>query len=206
MSFGVSNDYVAACANASSGRLVGVAGIDISDLPFALEEIDRAVLQLGLKGISIDPGRAKLTVDDKSVYPIYEKAGALNIPVIITMGPFVGKYGDPITVDAPAADFPKTNFVCSHGCWPYTAEFMALAYRRTNVYLEPSIYWNLPGASLIFPAANGLLQDQFIFASAYPFATLESREEFKSQIDWSSQAWEKITYTNAARILKLDGV
>ncbi|MBF9235502.1 amidohydrolase family protein [Microvirga alba] len=201
MTFGVSNDYVASCAAASSGRLLGVAGIDISDQAFALEEMERCVRELGLKGISIDPGRAKVFVDDRSVYPIYEKAAELGVPVIITMGPFVGKYGDPSTVDAPAADLPGTNFVCSHACWPQATEFLALAYRRTNVFIEPSIYWNLPGAFPVFEAANGLLQDQIIYASAYPFSTLESIDSFKAQIEWDEGAWRKVSFSNAAALL-----
>ncbi len=203
VTFGVTNDYVAECVRASSGRIVGFAGIDISAGAYAVAEMERSVKELGLRGISTDPRRAGLMPNDRAIYPIYEKAGELGIPVTITMGPLVGRYDDPMALDAPAKDFPNVNFVCSHAVWPNVTGFLRLAYANTNVYLEPSIYWNLPGTEPFFEAANGILSDQIVYASAYPFSKLDDMKGFRSRIAWSGESWRKVTYENAARLLRL---
>lgn len=203
VAFGVTNDYVAECARASSGRVVGFAGIDISAGAFAVAEVERSVTELGLRGISTDPRRAGLLPDDGAIYPIYEKAGELGVPVALTMGPLVGRYDDPMALDAPARDFRNVKFVCSHAIWPRVTDFLRLAYAHPNVYLEPSIYWNLPGTEPFFEAANSFLSDQIVYASAYPFSRLDAIEGFRSRIAWNEEAWRKVTYGNAARLLGL---
>lgn len=203
VTFGVTNDHVAECARRSSGRVVGFAGIDVSAGVSAVAETERSIRELGLRGISTDPRRAGLTPDDRAIYPIYEKAGELGVPVAITVGPLVGRYDDPMAIDAPARDFPHVNFVCSHAVWPEVTGYLRLAYAHTNVHLEPSIYWNLPGTEPFFEAANSILADQVVYASAFPFARLDAIKGFRSRIAWNEDSWRKFTHLNAARLLGL---
>jgi predicted TIM-barrel fold metal-dependent hydrolase len=204
IAFGTSNDYIADCVGKFPDRLIGFAGIDVSSGESAVAEIERAVKQLGMKGISIDPFTAKIYPNDRALYPVYEKAAELGIPVITTVGPLVGKFGDPYLFDEPTADFPTVKFVYSHAVWPQVTDWLALAFRRPNVFLEPSIYWTNPGCDPMWMAANGALSDQIIYASAFPFASLDSMDRVRSRWSWSDECWHKFTYANAARILGLD--
>lgn len=201
VAFGTSNDYIADCVRQYPDRMIGFAGIDISSGEAAVREIERAVRELGMKGISIDPFSAKLYPNDRAVYPIYEKAAELGIPVVTTVGPLVGKFGDPYHFDEPTQDFPTVKFVYSHAIWPQVTDWLALAYRRPNVFLEPSIYWINPGCDPMWIAANGALSDQIIYASAFPFAPLDSINKVRARWSWSEEAWHKFTYANAAGIL-----
>ncbi len=199
---GVSNDYVADCVRAFPTRIVGFAGLDPTDPGAAVKEMERSVRQLGLRGISLDPHTARLWPNDRLIYPLYQKAAELAVPVVITMGPLVGRYGDPWAVDQVAEDFPNLTIVCSHGCWPQVTAFVALAYRRENVYLESSIYEFLPGAEPFIEAANTILQDRVVYASAFPFNPIEIVDRFK-RLPFSASALEKILYGNAGHVLGL---
>jgi predicted TIM-barrel fold metal-dependent hydrolase len=200
---GFPNDYVADCVASHPDLIVGMAGADASD-PDAPSEVRRAVGDLGLRGLSLDPAHTNRPPDHPQFYPLYEVAAQLDIPVVLTMGPLVGPVAsDPIAVDHVASDFPGLTIVCSHGCWPRTDEFIALAYRHDHVYLEASIYEFLPGAEPFIDAARDLLQDKVLYASAFPFNPLNTIERFRRAFDFRPEVLDKILGGNAARILKL---
>src|SRR5262245_41653813 len=94
----IPNDHIAALQKAHPGRLIGFGGIDPSDIAHnALQEVDRCIGPLGLKGIAIDPGLSAggnpntnahgLYPNDRRLYPIYERAAARKIPIELMSGP-----------------------------------------------------------------------------------------------------------------------
>ena len=196
----LSNDYVAECVAAYPDRLFAFAGIDPTQGTAALKEIERTVLKLGFKGISLDPHHIKAYADDRLLYPLYYKCLELDVPVIFTMGPIVGKWAAPLGIDNVATDLPNLKIICSHGVWPQVTELLALAYKHENVYLEASIYEFLSGAEPIFDAANGFLQDKIIYASGFPFRPLDDIHRFL-KYKFDQGAAEKVVYQNAARLL-----
>jgi predicted TIM-barrel fold metal-dependent hydrolase len=199
----LSNDYVHECVQAYPDRLFGFAGIDPTMGEAAVREIERTVGELGMKGISIDPHSSKRTPDDDIWHPLYDKCAELGVPVIVTMGPIVGKWAPPVSIDNVAEMFPTLTIVCSHGVWPRVTELIALAYKYENVYLEASIYEFLPGAEPIFEAANTILQDKIIYASGFPFRPLADLQRFL-EYPFASEVVEKLVYGNAARVLKIE--
>ena len=68
---------------------------------------------------------------------------------------------------------------------------------------EASIYQFLPGAEPIFEAANTILQDKIIYASAFPFRPLEDIKRFL-EYKFNENVVDKLVYKNAARLLKID--
>lgn len=201
---GFSNDYVAECVQAHPDILLGFAGADPTAGTKAVREVRRAVTQLGLVGLSLDPAHSGSLPDDRILYPMYSVAEDLGIPVVLTMGPLVGRASDPRSVDRVAEDFPDLTIVCSHGCWPKTDQFIALAYRHDNVYLEASIYEFLPGAEAFLKAAGSILQDRVVYASAFPFQALDSHRRLLDAVDFTQDVLDKILFRNAARILGIE--
>lgn len=201
---GFSNDYVAGCVEAHPDILVGFAGADPTAGTHAVREVRRAVEELGLSGLSLDPAHSDSLPDDRILYPLYSVADELGIPVVLTMGPLVGRASDPRSVDRVAEDFPDLTIICSHGCWPKTDQFIALAYRHDNVYLEASIYEFLPGAAAFLEAAGTILQDRVVYGSAFPFQALDSYRRLTDAVDYPPEVLEKILSGNALRILGLD--
>ena len=198
----LSNEYVAECVKAYPKRLVGFGGVDPSQGSPAVQEVEYVITKLGMKGISLDPHHMKIYPNDRLLYPLYYKCVDLDVPVILTMGPLVGRWGGPAGVDGLAEDIPKLKIICSHGVWPQVTELIALAYRHENVYLEASIYEFLPGGEPIFQAGNTILQDKMVYASGFPFRPLDDVKRFL-EYPFAKGVAEKLVYGNAARLLKL---
>lgn len=202
----VTNDYVAEMVAKYPDRIIGLAGIDPNKGDGAVREVERAISELGLKGVSMDPFGAGLYANDPKMYPIYQKCSDLGVPVFLTIGPLPVSgtkisYGNPLPVDDVAVDFPKLKILCSHGGWPFSREMVAIAWRNDNVYFETSVYHFLPGAELVVEAANTIIGDKLVFASAHPFAPFkESLERFK-KLPFKEEVLPKVLYQNAAQLL-----
>jgi len=82
----ISNDRILEITSPHS-ELIGIASVD-PQKSNALAEIERAVNQLGLAGINIEPGfgNPPLSADDPSLYPIYDACDQLRIPVFFDVG------------------------------------------------------------------------------------------------------------------------
>jgi uncharacterized protein len=101
----------------------------------------------------------------KMLYPIFEAAEELGIPVMIHSGE--QPYSLPATIDPVAGDFPNVNIIIAHlGTQGelYTIEALLVADRRPNVYLETS--WAMP--HMIIEAIHEVGADRLIFGSNTP--------------------------------------
>jgi uncharacterized protein len=202
------NDTIAEAVRQFPSKFIGFAGVDPREGPAAIKELERAVRELGLRGLALDPpdhpddrhGRGY--DDERVIYPLYEKANSLSIPVVLTMGPRTVRFDAPRVADRIAADFPSLTIVCSHSGWPEATEWVSVGLRRRNVIIEPSLYWFYPGTEPLFAAANDFLQDQVVYASAFPFNPLDSIKRFRERLA-TPEIEAKVTYRNAARILGL---
>jgi predicted TIM-barrel fold metal-dependent hydrolase len=199
---GISNDYIAGCVDRYPEAMIGFAGIDVSAGAAAVAEVERAVTRLGLRGISLDPHSVKAYPSDPRFHPIYRKALEMDVPVVFTMGPIVGRWGGPQGVDELAEEFPELKIVCSHGVWPQVTEFLALAYRHENVYLEASIYEFLPGGDLFVQFANEVMADKFVYASAFPFRPLSDLQRFR-RFPLRPEVLDQILWHTPAKLLKI---
>lgn len=203
-----SNDEIAATVQAHPERFVGIAGIDPLDRKAAVKEIDRS-MSLGLRGVNLEPGtyRIPLYADDRRLYPIYAHCEDREIPIVLMTGGNPGpdlSYTDPATVDRVAADFPGLKIILSHGNWPWVHQILHVAFRRPNVFVSPDMYlFDLPGSEDYIKAAGTYLQDQFVYASAYPFTPLKDYAERFLKLPIPPEAMRKVLYDNAAKLLKL---
>ncbi len=110
--------------------------------------------------------------NEQRMYPLYQAAQDLGIPVLFHVGSSVFrgtrmKYCDPLHLDDVAVDFPELNLVMAHagrGFWYDRAFFLAKLH--ANVYLEIS---GLPPSKLMtyFPELDRLTE-KVIFGSDWP--------------------------------------
>lgn len=204
----IPNSHVLDLQTRFPDKVIGFAGVDVTNkIHDALAEIDEFVAEKGLKGVFIEPQRSNGHPDDPSIFPIYERCIALDVPVSIMSGPFAGpdiSFSDPARIDAVATRFPSLKIIVGHGCWPYVTEIIAVAFKHANVYVSPDIYHFTPGSEPYIEAANGFMADQLLFGTAYPIRRLKQTvEDFKS-LPLKPESLEKALGENARRLLGIE--
>ncbi|WP_272699584.1 amidohydrolase family protein [Desulfovibrio sp. Fe33] len=191
-------------------KYVGFWGIDPHKGMAAIRDLQQAVTENEtICGAAIDPYLAKIYANDAKYYPVYAKCCELNIPIIMTTGTasFVpGAVIDhvaPRYIDFVARDFPELKIIMSHGGYPWVNESIIVAQRNKNVYLEFSEYELWPMASAYVEAANNLISDKIMFASAHPFIDYREQLEKYAALPFEDDVREKVMYGNAAKLLGL---
>ena len=145
------NDYVAELVKNHPEQFIGFATVDPWKDRWAVNELDRAVNDLGLRGLKLHPIHQAFFPGDRRFYPLYEKCAELGVPLLLHSGfaaagvgmPGGGgmklKYAAPIPhVDDVAADFPDLTIIMAHPAWPWVEEQIAVALHKPNVYLDLS--------------------------------------------------------------------
>lgn len=162
----------------------------------------------GFRGVKLYPTYQHFYLNDPRIYPLYQAAQDLKIPVLIHTGSsvFTGsriKYGDPLHLDDVANDFPSLNLVMAHsgrGFWYDRAFFLSKLH--PNLYMEVS---GLPPSKLMtyFPelARN---TDKVIFGSDWPgMSAIRGNMDAIARLPLPAEGVEKILGRNAARLLNL---
>lgn len=210
------NDDVAAIVKEHKDVFVaGFGGIcpQPGKLRETLDEIERCVKTLGMKGITLEPSlgmRPLRNADDPILYPIYECLEELGVILALTISrgsppEQTLRHSNPEAVDRVAGDFPKLKIVISHSFWPWVEQSCGLAFRRHNVYLHPDLYgMAMPGYLEWVEAANSHLQDRMLFGTAYPYLGVKEMVDSYMKLPYRDAVREKIMYKNAARLLGLD--
>ena len=205
----IRNDDLAAVADESGGRLVGIASVDPVALgrEDALAELRRAVRELGLRGLNIDAGfyATPLRADAEPLMPLYEECGRLGVPAFVMSGPTTPDlaFNDPLAVDAVARTFPKLPIVCSHGFYPRVADIVTVAFRNENVLVSPDMYLFSPGGRLYAEAAGGFMRDQLLFGSSYPFRAMRQGVDDLHALGLAPDVLEQVCVGNPRRLVGL---
>ena len=140
---GGGNERLAAALRPYPDKFVGFAHHDpfAPDAPAALE---RAVTSLGLQGYKIIAPHHRDRLDDERLYPLWETAERLKIPVLIHFGPLryegivAGPNINPLVLQDVARAFPDVPFVVPHFGCGYPRELLHLMWVCGNVYVDTS--------------------------------------------------------------------
>ncbi len=160
------------------------------------------------KGLKLYPPYQHFYPNDNKIYPIYEKAVELGIPIMFHTGSSIYKhsklkYGDPLYLDEVAADFPKLKIVMAHsgrGFWYDRAFFLSIIHK--NVYMEIS---GLPPQKLLqyFPEIEKNM-NKVIFGSDWPgVISIRKNIDALCSLSLKKLTLENILYKNAKKILNL---
>ena len=82
-------------------------------------------------------------LNDKRMWPFYEKVCELDIPLTVHLGmayvvPQPTRYTLPILLDDVLLDFPELKVIAYHMGWPYHEELFGLAGKHRNLHLSMS--------------------------------------------------------------------
>lgn len=173
---GVPNEYIAEQCRKSSGRLIGVAGIDpLADR--AMEDLHQAV-DLGLVGVSISPMQQGFHPLHSSAMRIYEACAAEGLPVFVspqeplTAGAAM-EFGRPSAWDEVARQFPSLPIVIGGLGFPWIDESLVLISKHSNVFAELSGVASRPWQlyNTLLSAWTMGVMDKLMFGSGFPMDT-----------------------------------
>jgi uncharacterized protein len=212
---GVGNDYVAEVQRRFPDVLIGWASVDPWQGRAAIHELERAVTELGLRGLKLHPITQAFFPDDQRFYPLWAKAAELGIAVIFHTGHTgVGagapggtglklKYARPIHLDDVAADFPTLTIIGAHPSWPWQDEMLSVALHKANVYFDLSGWSPKYFSPALIQYANTLLQNKVLFGSDCPVISPERWLADFETAPFRDEVRPKILLENARRVLGL---
>lgn len=211
----VTNDFVARCAADHPDVFLGFASVDPRKGAAAIREMERAVRVLGLRGFKFHPGAQGFLPDDRAVYPLWETAAGLGVPVLVhtgTTGFGAGMPGGggvrldpshPMRLDAVAADFPSLSIVMAHPAWPWQDEQIAVLQHKPNTWMDLSGWSPKRFAPELVRAFTTNLQDRVLFGTDYPFLSYEKWFGAWDTLHVPEPVEAKILRDNAIRLLGL---
>lgn len=208
------NERVAELVKKYPDKFIGFAGVDPRDGMVAVRELNRAVTELGLKGLNLQVPFQGLQSNDKRCYPLYAKCVELGIPVAVHVGiHFCSAYSflhnNPVFLDEIACDFPELKIVGLHGGWPWVLELIGVAQRHPNVFIEYGAvapkYLNMPRAGWepIMQFGNSLLQNQILFGTDWPTLKMTRAVGEFSELPFKEDIKSNIFYRNTFQLLGL---
>lgn len=207
-----SNEYVAGLCQAFPDRFIGFASVHPLD-PQAPDKLEAAVKNLGLKGLKLHPPLQGFSPNDERVFPTYEKALELNIPIVFHVGstPFGClcrlDHASPILLDQVAVRYPQLRIMLTHlGTLWHNESFMVVE-KNPNVYIDTAAYVTEIAAILTPDIITRIGPDKIIFGTDYPMpyaGKVHKMKEFVDvirSIDVSDQILADIFHNNFERML-----
>ena len=210
------NDYVAQTVDSYPDVFIGFCSVDPRKGKAAVEELERSVLSLGLRGLKLHPIHQAFFPDDPTFTPLFSKAEELGIPVLMHSGyaaaganapgggGFELAYSRPIPhVDSLAARHPDLTIIMAHPAWPWIQEQVAVALHKANVFIDLSGWAPRYIPKELIVEASGRLRKKVLFGSDYPYISPVTWLEQFQDLDIREEARPLILHDNAARILNL---
>jgi predicted TIM-barrel fold metal-dependent hydrolase len=211
------NDFVAEIVQRHSDVFIGWASVDLRKGKVAVRELERAIKELGLRGVGeLHPICQAFFPNDRAYYPLYEKCIELGVHVTFhtgTTGVGAGlpggggyriKYSRPIYIDDLAADLPELKIVCAHPAIPWLDEEIAIVTHKDNVFMDLSGWHPRFFTDNLVDQLNTALQDKAMFGTDYPWITPEKWLSAFEKLPIKDEVRSKILKENAMSIFDIE--
>jgi len=212
----LTDEEVADFVKAHPDRFIGFTAVHPDrKVKVNLERVERAVNDLGLRGIKVNP-HAGFYPNDERLYPVYEKATELGIHVMVHTGmkaPVEGtrvKYCHPIYLDDVTVDFPDMTIIIAHAGYPWVEETILVGLYAGNVFVDISTLNQIEGAlgyEVVLPTLRKLISSlgvhRVLFGSDGIFNLEEAIKVVKGADFISDSDKGKILWKNAKELLKI---
>lgn len=169
----ITNNGIAEVVTRYPDRFIGLASVPIKNKAKSLDELDRAINELGLKGVCISANIGGIPLDSDYLWPFYKKVAELDIPIFVHPGfpagadqmkdygliPIVGFEFDLILAQVRLIyggvleEFPTLKFIFSHlgGGTPFLKERIENGWgfakgvpdKKARISRSPSYYLEL---------------------------------------------------------------
>lgn len=136
------NDSVAEFVAADPAKRIGFLSVH-PDNPGAMDELERSVSALGLKGIKLGPNYQDFDPLGKNAERIYVEAERRGLPILFHQGtsPIQGaplRYAHPLLMDEIAMRHPDLRIVMAHMGHPWQIDTIVVIRKHPNVYADVS--------------------------------------------------------------------
>lgn len=198
------NDWAAGLQH---GNLISFGTVH-PDAPEALEELAR-IRTLGLHGVKLHPDYQLFEVDDRSVYPLYERAAELGLPVLFHAG------YDPVSPDCTrcrpealsrvVSDLPGLTVIGAHlGGSSMAADALRHLAGR-DLYIDISLAPSFATFEQFSRFVDSHDPAKILFASDLPWSRPADEIRWVERLSVTEQTREDIYWRNASRLLALSG-
>jgi uncharacterized protein len=196
------NDLVAEGV-AGQARLTGLARVDPNRGAQALDELDRTLHTLHLRGLFLHPWEDHFRINGPSMDPILNRCAALGAPVVIATGyPWLSEAAQ---VGDLARRFPDVQMVMTHGgqiniSGLGQADALEVLRRHANVAIETSGVYR---QDFLEDVATTLGAERVLFGSNSPLMDVRLEVERARRARLPEHARQLILGGNAQRIFRL---
>lgn len=174
-------------------------------------EIADKVNNHGAKGIKLHPGAQCFFPNDRRLWPAYQTAQELGLPVISHSGTFGTpvQYAQPKNFDEVLASFPNLTLVMAHLGMGYFDETTSLARTYPNLQFDCCAIISLTGAAggpsdaELTALIREIGVERVMFGSDFPWFDPADAIERLLSLDFSEQEKRLLLAENAIRIYKL---
>ncbi len=174
----IPNEFVAAYVRQHPDKLIGVAGIDPTNLPEALADIRCAQGELGMKAITVSPAAQDFHPADSRAMQVFAEAARLRMPVLIHQGIHLAvaskmEFARPALMDEVARELPDLKIVMAHLGYPWIEECIVLLGKHPNVYADISSLLLRPwhAYNALVAACQCGVTNKLLFGSGFPHTT-----------------------------------
>jgi predicted TIM-barrel fold metal-dependent hydrolase len=196
--------------------LVGISPIrGWNDHYYAPRYIERAIREYGFVGVHMYPHWFGIRVNDRRMYPIFEKCAELDVPICFqtgqgTMRSYSRIVARPMWIDEIAHDFPSLKIVALHSGYPWEEELVSLAIENDNLYICPDVppprLWHQSIVSYLkeegrYEGLGG--SGKVVWATDFPLQEPAASLEEIDALELSPDIRKKLVYENAMKIFKL---
>lgn len=171
------NDRVALLVREYPDKLIGFLSVH-PDAPDALDELERATSDLGLRGLKLGPNYQQFDPLSDRALAVYAKAERMGLPILFHQGtsPLSDaplRYAHPLVMDEIAARFPELRIVMAHMAHPWQSDCIAVIRKHPHVYADISAQFYRPWSlyNCLRLATEWSVLDKLLFGSDFPVAT-----------------------------------
>ena len=142
------NDVAAELHKAAPDKVIPFMSLHPMD-PGMNDEYDRAVGDLGCKGIKLGPNYQDFDPVGKAAFKLYARLEADGLPIVFHQGtsPMQDaplRYAQPLVMDQVAIAFPELRIVMAHLGHPWQNDCLAVVRKHPNVWADVSAQFYRP--------------------------------------------------------------
>jgi len=174
------NEQIAGYVASHPEKLIGFVALDPAD-PDVLDELERGVQDLKLRGIKVGPMYQDVDPLDERFHEIYRRAERDGLPILFHMAtsfPAAARlrYANPIRLDEVGIRYPELRVIIAHMGMPWFDDTIQTIRKHPHFYADTSIGdkpWWLYNALVAFHEWG--VMHKLLLGSDFPVLTLEEQ-------------------------------